>query len=213
VSVIDGARNAITAIIPVGSYPTGVGVNPNTDTMYVPNEGSYDVSVFTSTTPDTDLAISTPANVTVDATGPSGATVNYTLPTVTDEDGTTLAPTCTPASGTVFSIGTTTVNCSVTDTDDIPATVSSSFTVIVKGAAAQLADLYQTVQGMGPGTSLADKVALAQSYLAAGDVPDTCGTLGAFVQEVQAQTGHSVPPTTASTLITDAQRIEAVLSC
>jgi len=91
--------------------------------------------------------------------------------------------------------------------------VSTSFTVTVQGASAQLADLYQAVQGVGTGTSLSDKVAQAQSYLTAGDVTDTCATLKAFVHQVEAQSGTSIPSGTAAALIADAQRVEAVLSC
>jgi hypothetical protein len=38
-------------------------------------------ATLTVTTPDTDLTIATPANITKDATGPSGATVTYSAPT------------------------------------------------------------------------------------------------------------------------------------
>ena len=37
VSVIDGATNTVTATIPVGSAPDGVGVDPATGTVYVTN--------------------------------------------------------------------------------------------------------------------------------------------------------------------------------
>ena len=83
----------------------------------------------------------------------------------------------------------------------------------MRGAADQLADLATAVQGVGPGTSLIDKVALAQSDLASGDVTDTCGTLGAFVNEVQAQSDKTIPSATAQQLIADAQRIQVVLAC
>lgn len=88
-----------------------------------------------------------------------------------------------------------------------------SFTVTVKGAAAQLDELYQAVQGVRPGTSLSGKVAQAQSYLGSGDVADTCSNLGEFLREVAAQSGKSIPAATASALIADAQRIQAVLVC
>jgi hypothetical protein len=113
----------------------------------------------------------------------------------------------------VFAIGTSTVTCSATGTDDTPSTVTVSFTVTVEGAAAQLADLSQAVQGVGPGTSLADKVALARSDLAAGDIASTCNTLSGFIQEVKAQADKMIPAATASMLITDAQRIQTVLGC
>lgn len=184
--------------------------------------GDMQITVLTSSAsvwafghlPDSDLALSTPANITTDATGPQGATVSYPLPTVSDPDDTTVpTPTCTPAPGSVFGIGSTTVSCSVSDADDANSPATTTFIVSVQGAAAQLSDLSTAVQGVGPGTSLSDKVAQAESYLALGDISDTCGTLGAFVNEVQAQSGKHIPADQAAALVTDAQRIEAVLPC
>ena len=163
---------------------------------------------------DTDLAIATPANITVDATGPSGAPVSYTLPTVTDPDDATVpAAACAPAPGTTFAIGATTVNCTATDPDDTPSTVNTSFTVTVRGAADQLASLGQAVKGAGPGTSLADKITLAQSYLASGDTTDACSTLTLFINQVKAQSGKSIPAGQATQLIAAATRTRAVLAC
>jgi serine protease len=80
-------------------------------------------------------------------------------------------------------------------------------------AAAQLADLAQTVTGVGPGTSLAKKVARAQSDLAAGKTAKACRTLGAFTKEVRAQSGKSITPSTAQQLIADAKSIQTALAC
>jgi hypothetical protein len=58
-------------------------------------------------------------------------------------------------------------------------------------------------------TLLADKVAEAQASLAAGNLGDTCGTMGAFINEVRAQ----LSGTQAQQLVADATRIRAVLGC
>jgi hypothetical protein len=92
-------------------------------------------------------------------------------------------------------------------------TSSASFTVHVKGAAEQFADLLTAVTGFGPGTSLADKVSQAGTYLTANDVADACSTLNAFIKEVKAQLGITLLPSQAATLIATAQRIETVLGC
>jgi hypothetical protein len=111
--------------------------NPRPDD---PSESSCDMGSDESSYPPaavSDLGLSNmPGNITTNATSSQGATVTYTSPTATDESGDNPAPTvnCTPASGSVFPIGTTTVNCSATDSDDTPGTASGSFSVTVQPA-------------------------------------------------------------------------------
>jgi hypothetical protein len=165
--------------------------------------------------PDSDLGLTgTPGNITADATGPSGAAVSYNAPTAADEDSpATASVSCSPASGSMFAIGDTAVTCTASDADDSNSPVTSSFAVHIKGAAEQLSDLASSVNGVGPGTSLANKVASVQSYLGAAETMDACGTLTAFVNEVAAQSRKSIPAATAATLIAAAKQIEAVLPC
>jgi probable HAF family extracellular repeat protein len=82
-----------------------------------------------------------------------------------------------------------------------------------KSAAQLLADLGTAVQGVGPGTSLADKVKAAQTALAKNDIPGTCSILNAFINQVKAQRGKSILPAKADVLIADAQAIEKLLVC
>jgi hypothetical protein len=170
--------------------------------------------VESSAAEDTDLSLSQPPDINTDAAGPSGATPTYSLPTVRDPDDTTLpTPTCTPASGSIFAIGTTTVDCSVSDPDDTPSTASATFTVTVHGARSQLDRLLNEVEAVGPGSSLADKVRIMRSELGSEHPDATCATLNAFVDEVQAQTGKTIPAGLAAGLIASALQIEAVLAC
>jgi HYR domain len=81
------------------------------------------------TTPSTPPTLTLPPGQTVEATGPDGATVSYTVSASDAQDG-TLTPSCSPGSGSVFPLGTTPVNCSVTDSGGLTAT--SSFTVTVQ---------------------------------------------------------------------------------
>jgi nitrous oxidase accessory protein NosD len=76
-----------------------------------------------------------------------------------------------------------------------------------------LAALGKAVIGVGPGTSLADKVAQALAYLNSGDVSDTCSTLTAFINEVKAQSSKTIPQAQAATLIASAQQIKTLLGC
>ena len=87
------------------------------------------------------------------------------------------------------------------------------FTVTVKGAAEQLADLATAVQGVGSGKSLATTVAAAQWFLAHGQTKATCLTLTAFNLEVKGQSGKKIPKAQATALIADANQIKAVLGC
>jgi hypothetical protein len=163
---------------------------------------------------DDDLALqNVPAAITTDATSPSGAIVSYTPPTAGDEGGETPTVGCDHTSGSTFGIGATTVTCTATDADDSNGPVTATFSVTVKGAVEQLTDLKAEVQGIGPGTSLSDKVTQAQSELASGKTAQACGTLGAFIKEVTAQKGKTIPAAQAAQLIASAQQIEAVIGC
>jgi hypothetical protein len=70
-----------------------------------------------------------PADITVEATSGAGAFVTFTA-TASDEVDGNLTTTCSPASGDLFAIGTTIVNCSATDWDGL--TVSGPFNVTVQ---------------------------------------------------------------------------------
>ncbi len=75
--------------------------------------------------------IATHEDITVNATSSAGATVTYTSPSVTDDVDVGKTATCTPASGTVFPVGTTKVTCSYTDSSGLKAD-DTYFNVIVK---------------------------------------------------------------------------------
>ena len=52
---------------------------------------------------------------TAEATGPDGAAVTFDTPTATDNLDALVGVTCAPASGSVFPLGQTTVQCSAQD--------------------------------------------------------------------------------------------------
>jgi len=87
--------------------------------------GSFTVTVQDTTAP----ALTVPGNKTVEATGPSGAAVNFTATANDIVDG-PITPNCDAASGSTFPVGTTTVHCSATDAHGNQAT--GSFTVTVQ---------------------------------------------------------------------------------
>ncbi len=77
----------------------------------------------------------------------------------------------------------------------------------------QLTALLTAVTGVGPGSSLADKITTIEGYVAANDNTDACGTLGAFVNEVKAQKGKKLTTAQAASFTAQAQAIEATLGC
>lgn len=176
----------------------------------------FDVSLVLVAPADrTPPILALPAVISVNATGPSGAVVSYTV-SATDNLDPSPVVTCAPPSGSVFEIGDTTVNCTATDSNGNTAT--GAFTGHVSGAAEQLAELEQTVTGVGPGRSLANTTQEVEASLAANQQPQACATLAAFITEVTAQTGKKIQPGTslpsqAGSLIATANRIENVLAC
>jgi len=87
--------------------------------------GNFNVTVVDTTPP----ALTLPANITEEATGPSGKVVTFSA-TATDLVDGARPVTCVPPSGSTFPIATTTVNCSASDTRG--NTANSSFTVTVQ---------------------------------------------------------------------------------
>jgi hypothetical protein len=172
------------------------------------SDGGSTTALLTVKRDATAPTLIVPAAVAVDATSPAGVTVAFAA---TAADTIDRAPTlqCTPATGTLFAIGTTTVTCRATDEAGNQAT--ASFTVHVRGAPEQLESLAAEVDGVGPGTSFADKVAQARAAIGAGDDATALSILKAFIREVGAQSGKKVAPDTAAALAAAAAQISAVL--
>ena len=70
-----------------------------------------------------------PADVSLEATSPQGATVTYTAPTATDAVG-VVSQGCSPASGATFPLGATTVKCTATDAANNVGNASFTVTVL-----------------------------------------------------------------------------------
>jgi hypothetical protein len=88
-----------------------------------------------------------------------------------------------------------------------------AFEVEPQSPAQLLAALGEAVIGVGPGTSLADKIAQATTYLNKNDIPDTCSTLTAFINQAKARSGKTIPAPETATLIADAKQIKTLLGC
>src|SRR5262249_16853547 len=123
---------------------------------------------------------------------------------------------CSPAAGSLFPIGDTTLGC--TGVDLAGNTASAGFTVHVRGAAEQtntLAELVIATEAkQGVLGSLDAKLGAVQQALAApnaGNRADAVNKRGAFINDVTAQSGKALTPGQASQLITTAQRIQKTL--
>ncbi|MCI0479013.1 HYR domain-containing protein, partial [Candidatus Uhrbacteria bacterium] len=102
-----------------GCSPAPGSLFPLGETTVTCPSGNFIVSVVDTTPPALDL----PGTITTQDT-----TVTYTA-TATDLVDGNVAITCTPPSGSTFPLGTTTVNCSATDSRDNTAT--GSFQIVV----------------------------------------------------------------------------------
>jgi hypothetical protein len=195
--------------IPAGSrFPVGTStVSGRASNGIAPDaSASYDVTVVDAEKP----TISAPPNVVVDATGPTGAVVGY-APFAAHDNCPGVRGSVSKASGSIFPIGTTTVT--GTATDSAGNSSSASFTVRVRGAAAQAADLLASVIGLGPGKALGRDVSRVLAAIATGNRSAACSALGDFVGLVTAQRGKKLTAARADALLVAAQRLRRVLGC
>jgi hypothetical protein len=120
----------VTAHFPLGD---------TTVTCTVGDNGTVDASAsFTVTVQDTTapaLASAPPISVEV-AAGVTSTPVNFAKPTAVDVVDGSVPVSCSPPSGSVFSVGTTTVTCTATDSHGNTATTSFSVTVVAPGSSA-----------------------------------------------------------------------------
>lgn len=132
------ASDAVDADVPVTCAPasgttfalgTATVECSGTDDHANTGTGSFSVSVVDTTPPTLDL----PTGISAEATGPGGATVSFDATALDIVDG-EVTPSCEPASGSTFALGTTTVECSATDAAGNTST--ASFAVIVEDTTA-----------------------------------------------------------------------------
>lgn len=133
---------------------------------------------FTITVQDTTKPVlMLPGNITEEATSPSGAAVIY-MASASDL-GTAVGIDCLPASTSTFALGTTTVECSATDTAD--NTANGSFSVTVQDTTAPaISNLPSnvTVEATGPSGASATWTAPSASDLVDGSVSVSCASAG-----------------------------------
>ena len=160
--------------LPAGGYSgsvtySAVGAKDGGGTLTRTATVNVTATIQSCNTPPT---LNLPVDITTEAQGASGAVVVYTVTASDTEDDPDPTPSCSLASGSTFSLGTTTVNCSVTDSAG--ATTPGSFKIIVRdttGPVLSLAD--QTVEATSS-SGAAVTFSQSASDLVDGSVVVTC---------------------------------------
>jgi len=126
-AVVAGAATALSSAIQTLTAGTPTSTSMRADLMSTgtaQNTGAGTLAGNVGPLPDlraafalyetVDPAITCPANITKECTSPSGAYASYT-PTATDDCDSDPDISCSPASGSIFALNTTNVDCTATD--------------------------------------------------------------------------------------------------
>ena len=240
VSVIDTASNTVTATVTVGRTPARVAITPDGAFAYVTNSQSGNVSVIdtasntvTTTvtvgsfpagvaiTPDGAFAYVTHSGDNISVIDTASNTVTTTLAAVPGAFGVAITPDGAFAYVTSLNFGNVSVIDTVSNTVTTTVPVGRNFALadvaITPDPAADPRALLQQLRddatGKGPGTSLADKIALAQTYYAVPDIQATCAVLDAFINQVNVLLRVKKPRGATAQLITDANAIKTAIGC
>lgn len=108
--------------------------------------GSFTVQVQDQGPP----AVTVPAAVTIEATGPNGAVASFNGVSATDDVDGSVAVTCDRHSGQVFALGTTVVTCSARDTAGNSGSATFTVTVVDTTAPAISVPPNQIAEATGP---------------------------------------------------------------
>lgn len=131
---------------------------------------SFDVTVQDTTPP----VITVPVSFAIEATGPDGATANYTAATLDAVDGAGEAV-CSPASGSVFAIETVLVTCNASDArENVAGPVTFELTVHDTTAPVIAAHGAEVVEATGPGGAVVDYAAPSVFDLVSKDLVASC---------------------------------------
>jgi hypothetical protein len=189
-------------------YPVGV-----TTIAWTAKDDAGNTSSATQTVTVIDnekpvFGVTSQATLGVNATSPSGATVDFN-PSVTDNVGVT-SRSCEPASGSLFPVGATKVTCTASDAAGNSSGIA--FTVNVVGAYEQMFNLLQYVIGLnlpnGTSQPLVNQLRAAYSQ----DAYSACNKLGDFLSMVQKKSGN-IPSDEKAVMISEGLRILGATGC
>lgn len=191
-------------------YPVGVTTITWTATDAAGNTASATQTVTVLDVEAPVFGLEALSSHTYDATSPSGAVVTYAVNATDNVAVTSLL--CAPASGSVFPIGSTPVNC--TASDAAGNTSSKSFSVTVLSGHEQLPSLIEIVTDLNlpNGTAQVLLNQLKTAYAEPGSGVSTCKKLADFILLVEKK-GASIGDASEAEIIADAERIMDALGC
>jgi hypothetical protein len=188
-------------------YPVGVTTITWTATDAAGNSASATQTVTVLDVEAPVFGASPESPLSVYATSPAGATVNYEVSVTDNVRVTSLS--CGPASGSVFPVGSTPVNCSASDAAGNSA--SKSFTVNVIGPREQMEALMALVKDLElPGGT--SQPLLNQLRAAYQENGSECKKVSDFIDLVMKK-DSSINGADEQLLIEDALRIMGALGC
>lgn len=180
----------------------------------IDSDGDSGSAGFTVTVNDTEAPIVTvPADITASADGDqTGAVVTYPPATATDNSGAAITPVCTPASGEIFSLGTTTVTCTATDAANNTGSATFLVTVSMPDAGDLLvqlrADTIALVADRATERALLVPLDQAQTALSTGNRLRAYGALLTYRAQLDWYTRLGrIPPDVAQQLQAQAQQV------
>jgi hypothetical protein len=133
-----------------------LGLAANVDCMATDAAGNQSAGSFTVTVVDTTPpALAPHADVIVHQQSPSGAVVDYTLPTAGDNGDPDPSVSCTPSSGSTFTLGTTKITCSAVDGSGNESAPAEFNVVVQQGPTPDKPVLVPNVGGLTNHTNVA----------------------------------------------------------
>lgn len=188
--------SAVACSVPNATILTGTATISAMETDTGMNNSGSAMTTVTNAAP----VITCPANITVsNDAGQCSAVVSYTV-TATDEANCPVTPVCAPASGSTFPVGTTMVNCTVTDA---AGQVSNcSFTVTVNDTQAPAITCPANI--MVEATGMMGTTPGANVTYPAPTVSDNCPGVGAPVCVPASGSFFPVGVNTVNCTVTDA---------
>src|SRR2546423_266805 len=140
---VDGALTPSCSPSSGSKFPVGQTTVPCSGTDSHGNTAQKSFTVTVVLVDTTAPVVTVPADISVTTPDPAGTAVSYTASANDNLDG-PIAPSCTPASGAVFAVGTTTVTCTATDAHGNSSQATFKVTVV-------LVDVTPPVFSNGPG--------------------------------------------------------------